>query len=655
MAIVNMTKFSLFTFSRDQQALLEKLQTFNYVHLLKPVLDDPQGEKEETVKIEKIPAEVIKLNEQVEKVNYAIKLLSNYDVRPGGLKGLQAGNPIIRFDELATKVNESNWEETYYKVKEISDRLDALTHQETKLRADLEEVSNWTNLDVSPRSLENLQVAKGILGSVPRKISLEFEANIRKLDFTTVTAVGGTKTDIWYLLLTHPKEEHKLTEFLKHSAFSQMRLDYDEVPLERKQRLNKEIIEIKAKQRETKEELKVYGGDLPKLEMAYEYLANQKNRLMADNLFVASEFTKATEGYIPTEQTAEFKKAIEDAVGDMYYLQTTDATRDDQDVPIMLKNNKFNSAFTNITKMYSLPSYDSVDPTPMLAPFYFLFFGMMIGDAGYGLLLFLGAGYALKKMNLKSGMKNMVRFFFYLSIPSIIWGIIYGSYFSLELGIPGLLNPSEDFMTILIISVILGGIQLFFGLAIKAYVMIRNGQPMDAVYDVLSWYMTLTGLILVLLAGPLGLPAIVGTIATVVMVIGMAMIVIFSARESLGWGGRIAGGVYNLYGLSSWVGDFVSYSRLMALGLSSGFIGMAFNLMANMIGKSWYLLPFAALIFLVGHGFNLFLSLLSAYVHALRLTYVEFFGKFYEGGGKPFNKLKKDPKYLTFSETETYE
>ena len=185
--------------------------------------------------------------------------------------------------------------------------------------------------------------------------------------------------------------------------------------------------------------------------------------------------------------------------------------------------------------------------------------------------------------------------------------------------------------------------------------MIRNGQPMDAVYDVLSWYMTLTGLILVLLAGPLGLPAIVGTIATVVMVIGMAMIVIFSARESLGWGGRIAGGVYNLYGLSSWVGDFVSYSRLMALGLSSGFIGMAFNLMANMIGKSWYLLPFAALIFLVGHGFNLFLSLLSAYVHALRLTYVEFFGKFYEGGGKPFNKLKKDPKYLTFSETETYE
>lgn len=654
MAIVNMTKFSLFTFSRDQQALLEELQKFNYVHLLKPELEDPTVEKEEA-KTEKIPIEVIKVNEQVEKVNYAIKLLANYDVRPGGLKGLQVGSPIISFDELATKVKESNWEETYHKVKEISDRLDVLTHRETKLRADLEEVTNWSNLDISPKELDELQIAKAMLGSVPRKISLEFEANIRKLQFTTATPVGGTKTDLWYLILTHPKEEEKLSEDLKQSAFSQMRLDYDEIPLERKQRLNREIIEIKAKQRETKEELKAYGADLPKLELAYEYLENQKLRFVADNQFIASEFTKATEGYIPTERTDEFIKTIEGAVGDMYYLQTAEAGRDDLDVPIMLKNNRFNSAFTNITKMYSLPTYDSVDPTPLLAPFYFIFFGMMIGDAGYGLLMFLGAGYALKKMNLKTGMKNMVRFFFYLSIPSMIWGIIYGSYFSLDLGIPGLLNPSQDFMTILIISVILGGIQLFFGLAIKAYVMIRNGQPMDAVFDVLSWYMTLTGLIAMLLAGPLKFPTIVGSIATVVMVIGMAMIVIFSARDSQGWGGRIAGGVYNLYGLSSWVGDFVSYSRLMALGLSSGFIGMAFNLMAGMIGKSWYFLPFAALIFLVGHGFNLFLSLLSAYVHSLRLTYVEFFGKFYVGGGKPFTKLKKDPKYLTFSESENYE
>ena len=139
------------------------------------------------------------------------------------------------------------------------------------------------------------------------------------------------------------------------------------------------------------------------------------------------------------------------------------------------------------------------------------------------------------------------------------------------------------------------------------------------------------------------------------MIAGMAGIVLFAARDAAGWGPRIAGGAYSLYGVSSWVGDFVSYSRLMALGLSGGFIGMAFNMMAGMVGGAWYLLPFSAVIFLVGHGFNMFLSLLSAYVHALRLTYVEFFGKFYEGGGKPFNKMKSTPKYVNYSDVESYE
>ncbi len=655
MAIVNMTKFSLFTFDRDQQQLLERLQEFNYVHLVKPQLDETDNRTEEESKSGKASEAVIAVNEEVEKVKHAIKLLYNYDERPGGLKGLREGNQIIRFDELETKVSQSGWQESYRNVKEIADRLDVLTHQETKMRTEIEEVSNWTSLDVSPKVLDRLKVAQGILGSVPRKISEEFEANIRKLELTTLQTVGGTKTDVWYLVLSHPREEEMLQEVLRQSAFSQMRPEYDEEPLARKQRLNKELIELKATQRETREELKAFAGDLPKLEMAYEYLENKKLRLMADDHFTSTEFTKATEGYVPTEMVSEFTETIAQAVGDNYYLDTAPAEREDPNVPIMLKNGKFNRAFTDVTKMYALPKYNEIDPTPLLAPFYFIFFGMMIGDAGYGLLMLLGTGYALKKMNLSKGMRQFVQFFFYLSIPSIIWGIIYGSYFSLEINVPRLLNPSVDFMTIMILSVIMGGIHLFFGLAIKAYMLIRDGKPMDAVFDVLFWYMTLTGLILMLLTGPLNLPAIVGTISQWVMIAGMVGIVLFAARTAAGWGGRIAGGVYSLYGLSSWIGDFVSYSRLMALGLSSGFIGMAFNMMAGMVGGSWYLLPFSALIFVVGHLFNMILAMLSAYVHSLRLIYVEYFGKFYEGGGKAFNKMKKDPKYINYSDVESFE
>lgn len=655
MAIVNMTKFNLYTFDRDQEVLLERLQEFNYVHLVKPQLEETVEKVEEETKTGKTSEAVVNVNDEVQKVQYAINLLRNYDERPGGLKGLQEGNQIIRFSELEKTVQESGWEETYRQVKEIADRLDNLTHQETKLRTEIEEVSNWTSLDVSPKVLDRLKMAQGILGAVPRKISDEFEANIRKLELTSLKTVGGTKTDIWYLVLTHPKDEEALQEVLRQFAFSQMKPDYDEEPIARKQRLNKELIELKAKQRETRNELKLFAKDLSKLELAYEYLENKKLRLVADDRFTNTQFTKATQGYVPTEMVSQFEETITKAVGDKYYLTTEAADKDDPDVPIMLKNGKFARAFTDVTQMYALPKYNEIDPTPLLAPFYFFFFGMMIGDMGYGLLMFLGTAYALKKMNLSKSMARFVQFFFYLSIPSIFWGLIYGSFFSLELGLPRLLNPSEDFMTIMILSVILGGIHLFFGLAIKAYVLIRDGKPMDAVFDVLFWYMTLTGLILMLLAGPLNLPAIVGTIAQWVMIAGMVGIVLFAARASLGWGGRIAGGVYELYGLSGWIGDFVSYSRLMALGLSSGFIGMAFNMMAGMVGGAWYLLPFSALIFLAGHVFNLMLSMLSAYVHSLRLIYVEFFGKFYEGGGKAFNKMKKEPKYINYSDVENFE
>ena len=656
MAIVNMTKFSLFTFDKEQDALLKELQKFNYVHFLKPeeVETDANGEQE-GAKTGKVPEKVVAVNEQVEKVKYALKLLFNYDERPGGLKGLREGNPTIGFDQLESTVKASGWEATYDAVRQISDRLDELKLKETKMRSELEEVTSWTQLDISPKRIEAVRSARTLLGAIPRKMEEGMRQELNKLKYTYVEKVGESKADFYYLIITHPLEEEAVAEILRQAAFSQHKLDYDEEPLKRKQRLNKEIIELKAREHETRDELRAYGQDIPKLEMAYEYLENKRLRVMANENFINTETMNAMEGYIPTEKAKEFEEAIHRAVKDRYHLSAEPADREDETVPIILKNNKFASAFSNITQMYSMPQYNEIDPTPLLAPFYMFFFGMMLADACYGLILLIGSSLALKYLNLSKSMRNFVQFFFYLSIPTIFWGVIYGSYFSLDIPVPKLLDTNKDFQLMLIISIIFGLVHLFFGLAIKAYMLLRDGKKKDMVYDVVFWYMALTGMILLLLAGPAKLPSIVGTVALWVMVIGMAGIVLFAARDAAGWGGRIAGGLYSLYGISSWVGDFVSYSRLMALGLSGAFIGMAFNMIAGMIGSAWYLLPFAALIFLVGHGFNLFLSALGAYVHSLRLIYVEFFGKFYSGGGKAFKKLKRDPKYINYSDVESYD
>ena len=196
-------------------------------------------------------------------------------------------------------------------------------------------------------------------------------------------------------------------------------------------------------------------------------------------------------------------------------------------------------------------------------------------------------------------------------------------------------------------SIAFGLVHIFYGLSINAYIKIRDGKFLDALYDVGFWYLALIGAIGFLLPMVIDLPAIVKTISMVIMIIGMAGIVLFGARDAASIGGRIGGGIYELYGISGYVGDFVSYSRLMALGLSGGFIASSINMMAGMVAEKGFIgIIFAAIIFIGGQLFNLGLSLLGAYVHTIRLTFVEFFGKFYEGGGVGFNLFRSNTKYI---------
>jgi V/A-type H+-transporting ATPase subunit I len=197
------------------------------------------------------------------------------------------------------------------------------------------------------------------------------------------------------------------------------------------------------------------------------------------------------------------------------------------------------------------------------------------------------------------------------------------------------------------LSIAFGVIHVFYALGIKAYMLIRDGKALDAVFDVGLWYAAIGGAILFLVSSMVNIPSILSIIGLVLMVVGMAGIILTGGRSSKSIGGKIAGGLYSLYGITGYVGDFVSYSRLMALGLAGGFIAGAINMIANMVsGMGVIGFVFAILIFIGGQVFNLGLSLLGAYVHSIRLTFVEFFGKFYEGGGQKFNIFKAKPKYI---------
>ena len=657
MAIVKMSKFDLVVFAEQRAKVLKKLQKFKEVNFVDIELHDENGElsKDAVEGVTKYVnnEELTHIDERLYQLSNAISLIKKYDERKTRLRDVIHGNENYTFDELAKKALTYDWKKISSELNKIGTQYSQIKSEISKKYMRYDEIDLWERLDVNPKELKNLKKVNTFLGTVPIKLKGSFIDGISELDKTYYEELKIVKDEVYYLVISSidESEKEKLAEVFRNSSFTVENLDIDAVPQDYKNGLQKEISELKKEKRRLKAQIKTYSEDLTDLQAVYEYMQNKKLRIVESEKLAQTENTILIKGWIPTEKVSEFEKVIKDEAGDNYYLTFTDADRDDATVPIKLKNGKVASTFENLTGMYAYPRYNEIDPTPLFTPFYILFFGMMGADVGYGLVLLLATMFVLKVVNLSSQMRKSIKFFFYLSFSVIFWGLLYGSYFGAT--IPGmwrLVDPASQYNDLLIGSIVFGVVHIFVGLAIKAYMLIRDGKSLEAVYDVLFWYMALIGGMLFLIFKLMNLSAVVANVSMWVMIAGMAGIVLTGGREAKGVGAKLGGGLYSLYGISSYVGDFVSYSRLMALGLSGGFIASAINMIAGMIGGNWFGMIFIPVILIAGHLFNMFLSFLGAYVHTSRLMYVEYFGKFYEGGGKPFKDFRTENKYINLDD-----
>ncbi|MDU1878826.1 MAG: V-type ATP synthase subunit I, partial [Finegoldia magna] len=382
----------------------------------------------------------------------------------------------------------------------------------------------------------------------------------------------------------------------------------------------------------------------------HDYLENNSLKEEATSKIKKTDKIDIIEGYIPSDKEKDFENLLQNSLNNKYYLEMKPADKDDPNVPIILKNRGFAKAFESITGMYSLPKYNEVDPTPLLAPFYCFFSGMMIGDLGYGLIVFLAILVALKVFNLDEKKKQFLKFFMFISIASMFWGYIYGSFFGGIVPMTPIIDTSKNAMTLIVLCLIFGFIHLFFALGIKAYMLIRDHKPLDAFYDVGLWYLIIISILVLLIGKSLALPAMALTIAKWIAIASAVGIILTAGRDAKSIGGKLGSGLYSLYGISGWIGDFVSYMRLMALGLSGAYIAVAINMIVKMMAESSVIgFIFGLIVFVVFQAFNAFLSYLSAYVHSARLIFVEMFNKFYEGGGVPFKKLITESEYFNIT------
>lgn len=643
MAIVDMSKFYLLAFKEKRESLLKELQKFKYVHLV----DSGNDFSKEDLSAVSRSEELIDIDDYLNKSKYVIERLEKIEDKKPALEALKEGKKHFTYEEIKNRARKFNFSQIYKEISSIIDEIEKKEAENQEILNKVSELLPYKAIDLPLEDLKLTKFSKIYLGTIPQRYKENFEELLKENDSVYFNVLHTDKNYAYYLIICHKSDDEDVIDAFRKMGFTLVNfkekgtIDENINSLRERKSQNLDSIDTLNK------ELKNYLKYLDDFKIYYEYQSNEKLKVISSEKFLRTKNLDLIEGYVPSKFLKSFEEAIQLICGDDYYLYKKEADRNSHEVPIMLKNNKFVGPFEMLTEMYSMPKYNEIDPTPFFAPFYFIFAGIMIGDLGYGLLVFIGSLLALRFFNLDKATKRFMTFFNYLSISAMIFGLVFGSFFGGIIPLPTLINPAEDIMEMLMLSLLLGGVHIFFALGIKAYMDIRDNKPKDAFYDVGLWYMALIGAIGFGLSKAVSMNPIVVKILFYAMIIAMVGIVLTGGRSEKTTLAKFGWGVYALYGISSYIGDFVSYLRLMALVLSGSFIGLAVNMIAGMLfGSSIIGKLFAIVIFLVFQAFNCFLCYLSAYVHTARLTYVEMFNKFYEGGGVPFKKMVEDSKYF---------
>lgn len=639
MAIVNMSKFELLAFKSDKEAIVSEIQKLEYAHYADL---NKKTDEEIEVKASTDKERVSEISTRLSRIVWCIDQLSQYE-------GSKKVIPVLSEEEMKDIAASIDFDKVYEEIYSLYSEKEKIKQEITEVHTKSMDLMPWKRLNIALKDIgENAMTVK-MLGTVHADYDQAFKAMIEENDLVYADLVSEKAGIKYYLCVSLAKNRQEAVELLRKNGFNQVKLAFSEEPAAELKSL--EAAEVKLNEA-LSENAKVFAGNLEylvKLKALYEVEASEKVKHSSIDNFKETNSIQLISGYIPTSKEADFKRSIEETAKSHCDLSIKPADRDDENVPIVLKNNKFVSAFESLTKMYSLPKYNELDPTPALAPFYWFFFGMMVADIGYGAVLFLGTLFGIKRSNPKPPKDSLLRMINLCSIAVIFWGVMYGSLFGVTLKMNGrpiaIFNTEKDFMLLLGVSIALGLVHLFSGLGVKAYMLIRDGKPVDAFLDVGLWVFALVGLIGLIGGNMIDMGPAAMMVFKVLMIASMVGILVFGARDRESIGARIGGGIYELYGITGYIGDFVSYSRLMALGLAGAFIAYAVNLIAKLVGHGPGLIA-SVIILVVFHGFNIFLSSLSGYVHSARLTYVEFFGKFYEGGGIAFKNQKAVPKYV---------
>lgn len=645
MAIVKMKGLRLLAMRSDREALLELLQGMGCVEIDEPDQDPQtwQGLLSQlgSQTLSRPDGQALsQAREDLQAAQRALAVLKRHGDKE---RGLLAPRPRLTRQQLFD--GEEQGKQAVQQVLEADRQLAALEAQHSKLLTQRAALAPWLELNI-PLDTASTQEMVVQFGTVTAGVELEqVQRAVEGASELAQLTQASVDRDVRYcLLVCHTSAQEEVLQALRDFGWSRMNLSgWTGTAKENDQRIAQELEQNEQESAQAEQQLAQLTSLAEPIRQAADRASVRINREEGRSRLLDTEKTFLLEGWVPAEKWPELESQLKNYP---CAWELRDPTEEEYPkVPVKLKNNWFTRPLSMVTEMYSLPAYNGLDPNPLMAPFFILFYGIMMADMGYGLLMMIASVVVLKKSRPRAGMHNFFALLGLCGVSTFIMGAVTGGFFGdfipqlLKLinpestfvwFWPTLFTPLEDTMMILVGAMALGFVQILVGMAISFVKKLRRGQVMDAIWEEVTWWVVFAGLALAILG-----------VTNLVIILGGVMVVAGPILTEKGFG-KITGIFGSLYNhVTGYFGDILSYSRLMALMLAGSVIAQVFNTLGAIPGN----VVIFIIISMLGNALNFALNLLGCYVHDLRLQCLEYFNKFYEDGGKPFRPMKLDTNY----------
>ncbi len=641
MAIVKMKRLRLIALAGDRDALLAKLLHAGCLEIREP--EEYFDDEANASLLHRDTGAAAQAKGELTELQHALDVLRQYAPQKSGMFVPRA--QVREKDFLSGEARRA----ALAKAERVNARakaIAALSTRETRVRSEQLALQPWTACDI-PLEEKGTASTAVFLGTVPNTVDFDAMAGaVESAADAGVRLLSQDREQQYLEVLVHKASQQAALEALRTYGFSFAQLkDLTGTAAENIRTLDGELRQIEKDRAAEVEAIKALGGSWDELRLCVDQVTQVLDTENAKERLLTGGAVLYLEGWLEASAEPELKKAL--AGFDCAWELLEPKPEEYPQVPVKLKNNIFTRCMNTVTEMYSLPAYDGVDPNPLMAPFFIVFFGVMMADMGYGLLMMAGTQFVLRKTKPKN--PNFMELFFWCGVSTFIVGALTGGFFgdfipqllkiinpASTFEMPALFTPLTNTMEIMGASLVMGLIQIFTGMTVSVVKKVQDGDFIDALFSEITWWIILGGTALAIF----GIGSVAGV--PVVLVIGILMLVLGGTRNAKGFGKvtSLIGLVYN--GVTGYFSDTLSYIRIMALMLSGSVIASVFNTLGATFGN----VILFVIISMVGNALNLALNLLGCYVHDLRLQCLEFFGRFYKEGGRPYQPLAIDTKYV---------